>query len=439
MKIPFLLNLENLIRNEKESYILEKNKFSRNRETSFKDFVYYILGNRGKTTILELDEFFNIKKRGNIVTISKQNLSKQRSYLSPLIFKDTIKNALKEAYSSDNNDLDDFKGYKVFAVDGSQLELPNTPQTKEEFEVPLRALKETDTPKARISVLSDVKNDYIIDSTISSIRVDELSLAFENIENASEIVDLRKGIIIFDRYYASTELFLQLLEKESHFIFRLKKSNYKKERKQMKTDDEWVKIELNTNRTQNIKNTDLKEKAKQIDFLNLRIANIKLETGEIESLITNIPEKTANPQELKDLYGKRWQIEKTYDILKNKIHIENFSGKRKIIIEQDFYSQTLLYNILIQFKNECNKKIAKNPKYQNCEYKYKVNMNILAGKLKINLIKMVFTETQKERKKLEQEIKDIAMKNMIKTKKNPKTTRKKTKTKKYPYNNRKNF
>jgi hypothetical protein len=66
-------------------------------------------------------------------------------------------------------------------------------------------------------------------------------------------------------------------------------------------------------------------------------------------------------------------------------------------------------------------------------------MNILAGKLKINLIKMVFTETQKERKKLEQEIKDIAMKNMIKTKKKPKTTRKKTKTKKYPYNNRKNF
>jgi len=346
---------------------------------------------------------------------------------------------LKDGYSSDKYELNDFKGYKVFAVDGSQLELPNTSQTKEEFEVPLRALKETETPKARISVLSDVKNDYIIDSTISNISTDELTLTFENIENASKIVDLKKGIIIFDRYYASTELFLQLLEKETYFIFRLKKSNYKKERKQMKTDDEWVKIKLNNNRTQNIKNNDLKEKAKQIDFLKLRIVNIELETGEIESLITNISEKTTTSQELKELYGERWQIEKGYDILKNKIHIENFSGKRKIIIEQDFYSQTLLYNILIGFKNEYNQKIAKNPKYQNCVYKYKVNINILAGKLKINLIKMVFAKTEHERKKLKQEINDTAIKNIIKTKKKPKTTRKKTKTKKYPYNNRKNF
>ena len=50
---PFL---QNLIWIEKENYILEKNKFSRNREMNFEDFNYYILGNRGKTGILELDE-----------------------------------------------------------------------------------------------------------------------------------------------------------------------------------------------------------------------------------------------------------------------------------------------------------------------------------------------------------------------------------------------
>jgi len=62
MNNSLLLNLENLIRNEKESYVLEKNKFSRNRETSFKDFVYYIIGNKGKKAVLELDEFFKMKK-----------------------------------------------------------------------------------------------------------------------------------------------------------------------------------------------------------------------------------------------------------------------------------------------------------------------------------------------------------------------------------------
>jgi len=431
--------LENLIRNEKEIYVLEKNKFSRNRKMDFANFVYYILGNKGKTSVLELDEFFYTKNGSNEMSISKQDLSKQRSYLSPMIFKDANRNAFKEAYSIDKFNFETFKGFFVFAVDGSQLELPNTSQTRDEFDVPLRALKETDTPKARISVFSDVKNDFIIDSNISSMKIGEESLAFENIEKANEIVDLKKSIVIFDRYYASTELFLQLLEKESHFIFRLKKNSYKKERESIKTSDEWIQINLNRNRTQNIKNQDLKEKAKQMEYLNLRITNIELETGEIESLITNIPEETASPEELKELYGERWQIEKGYDILKNKLHIENFSGKRRIIIEQDFYAQTLLYNMLIEFKTECNQKILKTKKYQDCEHKYKVNINLLAGKLKINLIKAIFAKTEKERKKLEQEIHKIAIKNLIKTKKKPNTTRKKTKRKKHPYNNRKNF
>ena len=45
-------------------------------------------------------------------------------------------------------------------------------------------------------------------------------------------------------------------------------------------------------------------------------------------------------EKLKELYGTRWTIEKNYDRLKNKLHIEKFTGKKKIIIEQDFYSRT---------------------------------------------------------------------------------------------------
>jgi len=433
---PFL---QNLIKGEKESYILEENKFSRNRKMIFEEFVYYILGNTGKTSVLELDEFFYIKNGDGEMSISKQNLSKQRSYLSPLIFKHTIRDALKMAYSTNKFDFKTFKGYFVFATDGSQVELPNTKKTREEFDVPLRALKETDTPKARISVFSDVKNDFIIDSNISSVNIGEEILAFENIEKASEIVDLKKSIVIFDRYYASIELFMQLLEKESNFIFRLKKSDYKKERESMKTDDEFISINLKRSRTKNIKNDDLREKADEIDFLDLRIVDIELETGEIESLITNLPEEIASKEELKELYGERWQIEKGYDVLKNKIHIENFSGKKRIIIEQDFYAQTLMYNMLIDFKTECNQKLRKTQQYQNSEYEYNVNINILAGKLKINLFKIVFAKSDEERRKFEQQIHDLAMKNLIKTKNKPSTKRKKTKRKKHPYNNRKNF
>ncbi|MGL4670303.1 MAG: IS4 family transposase [Methanobacteriaceae archaeon] len=386
MLASFFPDLQNLIRNKKQNFILAKNKFSRKRKTDLETITHYILGNKGKTTVLELIEFFNIKNGDDSVSITKQNLSQQRSYLDPTIFKCSNANTLKKVYSSTEYPLKTHKGLFVLAADGSQLELPNTQQTREEFDVPLRALKKTDTPKARISVISDVKNDFIIDSTINTMSVGEHRLAYENIENTSEIIDLKKAIIVFDRLYASTELFMQLSEKQSHFIFRLKKSIYKKERKKMKTDDEWVDIRLTSNRTQKIKNKALKEKAEQTNYLNLRIVNIPLETGKIETLITNLTENIASPQELKEIYGERWQIEKGYDVLKNKIHIENFSGKRKIIIEQDFYSQILMYNILIDFKTECNQKIEKTKEHNNSKYKYQVNINILAGKLKMNLL-----------------------------------------------------
>lgn len=109
--------------------------------------------------------------------ISKQDLSQQRLLLSPLIFKDAEKLASKEIYSGNQWELEKFKGHYVFNVDGSQFDIPNTPITREEFEVELRALKETESPKARVSVISDAKNEFIIDSTIAPLHTSENSLA----------------------------------------------------------------------------------------------------------------------------------------------------------------------------------------------------------------------------------------------------------------------
>jgi hypothetical protein len=141
------------------------------------------------------------------------------------------------------------------------------------------------------------------------------------------------------------------LSKESYFIFKLKSDTYLKEKNMMKTDDEWVKINLNRNRKQNIKNEELKTMADKLGFLYLRIVNVPLKTRKIETLLTNIPNETGTSEELKNLHGEPWKIEQDHDVLKNKSHIENFSRKRKITIEQDFYSQILMYNNLNRIQN----------------------------------------------------------------------------------------
>jgi uncharacterized protein YhaN len=53
------------------------------------------------------------------VLISKQGLYKQKSYLSPAIFKYIDKSTLKNIYSLDGDSLSDFKGHYIFDVDGS--------------------------------------------------------------------------------------------------------------------------------------------------------------------------------------------------------------------------------------------------------------------------------------------------------------------------------
>jgi len=75
----YLSNLERLIIDEKENYILAKNKFSRNREMVFYDFVYYILLNKGKISVLKIDEYFELRFGEDRVPVSKQNFSQQKS------------------------------------------------------------------------------------------------------------------------------------------------------------------------------------------------------------------------------------------------------------------------------------------------------------------------------------------------------------------------
>jgi len=435
--------LKKFISYEKLNYLTDEKKFTKDRKMSYKDFIIYILGNRGKTSVLELDDFFRNKFRcvgmRRLMSVTKQNFSNRRQYIKPEFFKDICATATKEKYGKKEKSLMKFKGLYVFAIDGGELTVPNTPETREEFAIDLNHLEKVKTPKIRISVMSDAKNELIIDSSISSISTGESVLAFEHIEKSSKLVDLSQSIILFDRNYASSELILQILQKEGYFIFRLKSDTFKKERKNMKTDDEWVDITFTGNRRQNIKNKELKAKARELEHVNLRIVNIPLETGENETLLTNLPENIASPAELKNLYGERWQIEKGYDVLKNKLEIENFTGKKRLTIEQDFFSRILLYNILIEYKTKCNNELKKIPKYKNHKCEFKVNMNILAGKLKTSIYEMFLTDSEKERKLIEEDMDNIVKKNTIKVERKPSTSRnKKSHKQKYPYNNKRN-
>jgi len=67
--------------------------------------------------------------------------------------------------------------------------------------------------------------------------------------------------------------------------------------------------------------------------------------------------KNSVKEDLKELYNYRWTIETDYDRLKNILELENFTGQRKIIIEQDLFSKIFILNLLLTIKMDANRHI----------------------------------------------------------------------------------
>lgn len=122
-----------------------------------------------------------------------------------------------------------------------------------------------------------------------------------------------------------------------------------------------------------------------------------LHSGVEEVLVTNLFDKSFGIQEFKELYFKRWGIEVKFNELKSRLQIENFTGDTVISVEQDFYASIYLSNMAALAKNEANEEIALNNKDKTLKYDYKVNTNILIGKLKDSMVLMLLEDDPTKR------------------------------------------
>lgn len=399
--------------NQNEKYKNNSKVFVRERKMNFTDYVWYLIMQKGRTTSMELDEYLKNKNGTYKISISKQAFSKQRQYLKPQIFIDIYKDYLEDFYQNYPEENKTYKGYNVCAIDGSLFEIPNTKELREEYKTQKNSSGDRESARARVSGIYDVENGFMIDALIKDCGEGEKELAKKNIENAGKIINLENCIIIFDRGYPGIDLIWYLEKLKIKYIFRLQTKMYEKEKNSMKSKDEWIELDIAGDRLRKVKDKEVKNELKEQKTLKVRMSKVLLDTGEIEYLLTNITEDIITPEEMKETYFKRWQIEIGYDILKNKLHLENFTGRTKITIEQDFYAQIYTFNVLQDIKNTNTRRIQEKQKNKNLKYKYKVNINILAGWLKNILIAVMFTEDEKKQEEIYNIIVEKAEKNLV--------------------------
>ena len=359
----------------KEKYRMQEKDFTRKRKLGLAEVSTMILKGMKRGLHAGITEFLE-ETNTEIEEYSKAAFCKARQRIKPSAFEELFRTTAQDFYKTP--DYKTIKGYRVCAIDGSDINLPNTKELLDIYGSETYG-KGSQQVQSLVSCLYDVLNHIVIDATMNPYNSNERKLALEHLEKLVEI-KTQKELLIMDRGYPSAELIEAIEEKGFKYLMRVNKDNFFREIRQAKEDCSLCRS------TENSK-------------IYYRLVLITLKNGKKEALITNL-EEDFTKEELAKLYNLRWGIETKYDDLKNKLQIENFSGIDKVCILQDFYSTMFLSNILAYIEADCAEEIEKINSSERNKYEYRINTNHAIFVLKRSVVEMLISDSPRKQRKI---------------------------------------
>jgi len=297
-----------------------------------------------------------------------------------------------DAYFDRHPGLKTWKGYRLCAVDGSQLRLPNEPDIVAAFGVNPGKDSQKDCPLALASVYYDVLNHISIDFSINPTRASERDCAASHLK-VSRPMDLS----ILDRGYNAFWLYRLYEARQRVFCMRAKTNQGLVFQDFAASGKPEAAITLAPNRPSI---EQCRERGLSVAPLRLRLVRVELETGEVEVLITNLMDTEAFPAHaFKQLYHLRWGAEENHKRLKQWVEIENFSGKSALSVKQDFYAKVLSTNLTAMVANAAQQQVDKATAHRR--HDYQVNFAQALSKMKNILVELLLFSARKLQGKLE--------------------------------------
>ena len=152
-----------------ELYSLPPRAFSMGDVWEFRDYLFFILANKGKSLTMEIETFVEKYFNGDeSKLITKKAVSKQRQKFSYEIFIDMNRYFIENFVDSDEYEYF-FKDWIVLVVDGSKSEIPNTPESKEWTNIEDDSLTNKKALRILFSTIIDVKYCIVFDSILGKI------------------------------------------------------------------------------------------------------------------------------------------------------------------------------------------------------------------------------------------------------------------------------
>ena len=319
--------------------------------------------------------------------VSLPGFIKSRSKIREEAFIELL-DMMNKAYPCDRT----YKGYRLMAVDGSQLTVSKNSSDPDSFRP--NGAESEGTYLLVMNALYDILNHRYLDNVIQPIKkMKEIGAMRMMIGRYKE----GKAIFIADRNYPSWNIMEHVRHKGHKFLIRIKDidsgASPLNTLKTLPKDgefDEDVHITFTNRQTKFILNNP--ERYKRImtnqtfDFLDkdhnfydadYRVVRIKIdgEGEEHESLITNLDRDEFSKEDIRKLYKLRWDIEVSYRHLKYSVSLNALHSKRRDFLRQEIWARMIMFNIsMIIIDYIQDKKLER--KKRKWEYRVNISMAI---------------------------------------------------------------
>lgn len=388
------------------------NVFVRKRKMPPEDLAFSMINRRGLTLKLELRGYMDISHPG--IRISKAGYLKQRMKLNPEAFVDLYQFHNKNFYQDPDTELYRYNGYLVLAADGSDINIPTTPET---LAVYGNISRKGTKPCAQVGLgcLYDALNRMILDASCNRTKFNEMAVAEDQISRVRETIgpDI-PFMVTMDRGYTATPPIMRMIDDGVYFVIRLRSCDFKAEQQTIRSDDEIVNVQLTKGRRHHYLGTKDEAIVMSRDSFPLRMVRVWLdeEHSSCEMLATNLPADQFPTECFREIYHLRWRIETAYQTLKDRLQMENFTGTKPVLIEQDIYSTIYVSNIAEDIARDIEQEQAD---HLRNDYKHRmaVNRSLCIGILKNDLIYILLEKDPDEQDRLFQQMYDEISENIV--------------------------
>ena len=283
-----------------------------------------------------------------------------RYKVRPEFFMELVKTTV---LASDNWDLQLWKGHRLIAGDGSTLNLPITRDTLNHFGLYSEGEQGRRTCLARVFFLYDLLNDFIVHSDLSTMKTGEKALLMKGLPKVND----DNSIYILDRGFGHFCTLVELMQHQKKFCVRIPlATTFAKSIMKKKCNDlilDWIpsKKEIMNSRKNKVSYEPFK----------IRIVKVKLPSGEIELLATNLfNQHRYNTHDIAILYRHRWGVEEGIKKIKPKMKIEQFGCRKTEGIIQEFYAHVFCFNMISLAGSIANQVIDQKTKHRKTKYKF---------------------------------------------------------------------